>query len=67
MKIKINGHSMSKNLLADLVYLMDDSIREEVHRQLAPCSADEFMSAYLELDPDFLDTLSRSGYEVEED
>lgn len=28
------------------VNLMDDGIREEVHREMAPCSEQEFMDAY---------------------
>lgn len=28
------------------VEMMDDDIREELHRELAPCSEQEFFSAY---------------------
>ena len=28
------------------VNLMDDAIREELHRQMAPCSEQEFIEAY---------------------
>lgn len=36
---------------------MDDEIRETVHGELAPCSPEEFLIRYLELDPEFLDLL----------
>lgn len=30
------------------VNLMDDEIREELHRELAPCTDEEFLTAYME-------------------
>lgn len=30
------------------VELMDDDIREEIHRELAPCSDLEFLEAYMD-------------------
>lgn len=30
------------------VNMMDDEIREELHRELAPCSDEEFLKAYME-------------------
>ena len=32
---------------------MDDDKREEVHTELAPCTNEEFLKRYLELDPEF--------------
>ena len=32
--------------------VMDDEIREQVHRELAPCSNEDFLIRYLELSPD---------------
>ena len=29
------------------VQLMDDDVREEIHREIAPCGAQEFFDAYL--------------------
>lgn len=40
-----------------LATYMDDDIRERVHSELAPCMPEEFLSRYLELDPDFVDLL----------
>ena len=42
---------------AAIVNLMDDDIREEVHREMAPCTEEEFLSRYIELDPAFEDVL----------
>lgn len=36
---------------------MSDEIREKVHSELAPCTEDEFLRRYLELDPDFSELL----------
>ena len=36
---------------------MNDDIREQVHAELAPCTAKEFLDRYLELDPGFQDLL----------
>ena len=35
-------------LYSAAVNLMDDEIREELHRDLAPCSDEEFLEAYME-------------------
>lgn len=42
-----------------LVELMNDDIREAVHAELAPCTNEEFLERYLELDPDFQATLDQ--------
>lgn len=34
-------------LYQQAVNLMDDDIREELHRELAPCSDEEFLAAYI--------------------
>lgn len=36
---------------------MDDTLREQVHAELVPCSPKEFLARYLELDPSFQDLL----------
>lgn len=36
-----------------IVSYMDDDLREQVHAELAPCTNEEFLNRYLELDPDF--------------
>lgn len=42
---------MIKNFDA-IVNLMNDEIREQVHMELTPCSEEEFLKRYCELDPD---------------
>lgn len=39
----LNGQEIS---YAAAEALMDDDIREELHRELAPCSEEEFLEAY---------------------
>ena len=36
-----------------IVVLMDNDIREKVHFEIAPCSNEEFLKRYCELDPQF--------------
>lgn len=41
-----------------VVNQMDDGIREGLHRDLAPCTMDEFMTAYCQNDLDIIDFLA---------
>lgn len=41
-----------------VVNLMDDEKREQVHRELAPCTNEEFLDRYLEIDSDFENILN---------
>lgn len=43
MTVKLNNEAVD---FEEAVNLMDDEIREEVHRKMAPCSEQEFMDAY---------------------
>ena len=47
----------SNSIMDAIATYMDDDIREQVHVELAPCTNDEFIKRYLELDPDFEDLL----------
>ena len=40
-----------------IVSLMNDEIRERVAFELAPCTEEEFLKRYLELDPEFQNVL----------
>lgn len=40
-----------------IVRMMDDEKREQVHREMAPCTEEEFLTRYIELDPAFEDVL----------
>lgn len=44
-KVMLNGSEVS---FEACVNLMDDDIREELHAELAPCSDQEFLDAYIE-------------------
>ena len=34
--------------LEDVVHLMDDDLREELHADMAPCEPEEFLLAYMD-------------------
>lgn len=57
---------MVDNKIMDAIaVLMDDEIREKVHFELAPCSNEEFLKRYCELDPRFASVLgSEFGIEL---
>ena len=57
---------LNKNWNA-IVNLMDDEKREQVHRELAPCSNEKFLQRYLELDEKFETVLRGFGILKEED
>lgn len=45
-----------------IVNMMDDDIRERVADELAPCTNEEFLKRYLELDPEFQNVLDSEFY-----
>lgn len=60
MKIKFNyerENSLSQKEMDIIASYMDDEIREDLHGDLAPCKPEEFLLAYLERDPEFLELL----------
>lgn len=48
--------NLDKNWEA-IVNMMDDDIRERVAFELAPCTEEEFLKRYLEIDPDLQNVL----------
>ena len=44
---------------------MDDDIREELHLEMAPCSPEDFLAAYLERDPDFEEEILEEIFQFE--
>lgn len=44
---------ISNELMDTISIYMNDEIREKVHFELAPCTHEEFLKRYMELDPDF--------------
>lgn len=64
MKMYINGRPMDNEDFENIVSYMDDEIRENLHGAIAPCSNEEFLTAYLEKDPDFMELLeSEFGFD----
>lgn len=56
---------LKENVMLAIVNLMDDEIREQVHREIAPCTDMEFLRRYVELDPEFESVLeSEFGIEL---
>lgn len=45
--------TLDQGLEEVIVTYMDDEIREKVHFEMAPCTPEEFLRRYIELDPDF--------------
>lgn len=44
-KVLLNGYEVDFDAI---VNMMDDEIREELHNELAPCTDQEFVDAYIE-------------------
>lgn len=55
----IYGRAITNDDMANIADYMRDDIREELHAQFAPCSNEQFLRAYLDRDPDFIDLLRR--------
>lgn len=45
MKVKIYNDKVD---FETLVNLMDDEIREKIHKEIAPCTEQEFINRYIE-------------------
>lgn len=52
-----NNSVISADVLLQAAGLMNDSLREKVHAELAPCTNDQFIQRYCQLDPNFTDTM----------
>ena len=60
----IRGERITQKDMDIIANYMNDDIREQVHRELAPCEPEEFLARYLELDPGFEITLRQEfGFE----
>ena len=56
--------AINNELMDTISSYMDDDIREDVYADLAPCTAEEFLTRYLELDPEFAELL-RIEFDIE--
>lgn len=64
----VYGKAITQEIMDAIAVHMNDDIREQVHFDLAPCSPEEFLTAYLEKDPDFEEILkSEFGWEEEDE
>lgn len=52
-----NDPVISADVLLKAAGLMNESLREKVHAELAPCTNDQFVQRYCQLDPGFADTM----------
>ena len=62
----IYGRKITDDDMETIGSYMNDDIREELHAKIAGCTAEEFISAYLERDPDFI-TLLENEFRFDED
>ena len=53
MKIR----EVNQGRLDEIAGYMNDEIREQVHAELAPCTPDEFLTRYLQLDCELINVL----------
>ena len=51
--------------LDEIAGYMNDEIREQVHAELAPCTPEEFLTRYLDLDCEFINVLSEFNIEID--
>lgn len=63
MKRYGKNFELTHELLDTIASYMDDEIREQVHIELAPCTPQEFLNRYLELDSDF-ENLLKSEFNI---
>lgn len=63
-KGEIKMRKLTQELLDTIVTYMNDEIREDVHVELAPCTPEEFLRRYVELDPDFKELL-KAEFKIE--
>lgn len=52
-----NDPVISADVLVEAAGLMNESLHEKVHAELAPCTNDQFVQRYCQLDPGFADTM----------
>ena len=50
---EVNDMKITNEVMKVIEVYMDDDIRELVHYEIAPCTNDEFVARYCELDEDF--------------
>lgn len=61
-----DNEPITDKIMNAIASYMDDDIRETVHLELAPCTNEEFLARYLELDSEFIDLL-KNEFNFKED
>lgn len=56
--------TVDNKMMDAIVVLMDDEMREKTHFETAPCSNEEFLKRYCELDPQF-ESVLKSEFSIE--
>lgn len=57
IKMTIYGRKITDEDMLNIASYMDDEIREHLNFELAPCTNEEYIAAYIEQDPELLDIL----------
>ena len=58
------NYTLTQEELDNIATYMNDEIREDLHFDLAPCTPEEFLKAYVKADPDF-EELLKSEFSIE--
>ena len=62
---EVDEMEISKYAMPAIAIFMNGDVREQVHRELAPCNNNEFIKRYCEIDPDFENVLkSEFGIDI---
>ena len=56
--MKKSVKDVTNDEMNDIALYMDDSIREAIHSELAPCTNEEFIIAYCNTEPTFEECLN---------
>lgn len=58
------NYTLTQEELDNIATYMNDEIREDLHFDLAPCTPEEFLKAYVDAEPDFKELL-KSEFSIE--
>ena len=49
----MKANEITMELMNEIATYMRDDLREAIHNELAPCTCEEFLTAYCNADPEF--------------
>lgn len=58
------AYTLDSETLDTVTTYMNDDIREQVHREIAPCTPEKFLLRYIQLDRDF-ENLLKDEFSIE--